>query len=57
MLECTDLLSFKVKTTTRGVVRRHQEQIRTSVHHYTEGLVPDPPVREEFVIPVPQEHR
>ncbi|RUS79206.1 hypothetical protein EGW08_013035 [Elysia chlorotica] len=56
VVEWTGPLSFKVKTVTHGIVRRHQDQIRTSVHHYTERLVPDPPVREEEFV-IPQENR
>ena len=33
VVECTGPLSYMVKTATHDIVRRHQDQIRTSVHH------------------------
>ena len=35
VIECTSPLSYKVKTATHGVVRRHQDQLRTTVPHDT----------------------
>ena len=47
VVECTGPLSYKVKTATHGIVRRHQDQIRTSVHHYTEDAISDSLVNED----------
>ncbi|RUS83602.1 hypothetical protein EGW08_008656 [Elysia chlorotica] len=47
-----DCVPEEVKTATHGIVRRHQDQIRTSVNHYTERLVPDPPVPDFAETPV-----
>ena len=44
VVECTSPLSYKVKTATHGVVRRHQDQLRTTVSHDTHDLTPEIPV-------------
>ena len=55
VVECTGSLSYKVKTATHGIVRRHQDQIQTSVHHYTEDQISDSLVNEDLTLP--QGHR
>ena len=40
---------------THGIVRRNQDQIRTSVHHYTEDPISDSLVNEDLTLP--QGHR
>ena len=55
VVECTGPLSYKVKTATHGNVRRHQDQIRTSVHLYTEDPISDSLVNEDSTLP--QGHR
>ena len=55
VVECTGPLSYKVKTATHGIVRRHQDQIQTSVHHYTEDPISDSLVNEDLTLP--QGHR
>ena len=51
VVECTGPLSYKVKTVTHGIVRRHQDRIRTSVHHYTEDAISDSLVNEDLTLP------
>ena len=55
VVECTGPLSYKVKTAKHGIVRRHQDQIQTSVHHYTEDPMSDSLVNEDLTLP--QGHR
>ena len=55
VVECTGSLSYKVKSASHGIVRIRQDQIRTSVHLYTEDPISDSLVNEDSTLP--QGHR
>ena len=61
VVKCTGPLSYRVKTATHGIVRRHQDQIRTSVHHYTDTpdnsleIVPESEQQILPELPTPQD--